>query len=74
MADTFKILSQTPGTDLNPTGNGFQDVWKVTYQVTAGPAKGTIGTISVPDEDHTTDFLSDAIAAKVQILNDVASL
>jgi hypothetical protein len=74
MADNWKVLSQKQGTEINSQGTGFEDVWTIQYQVTSGPSKGTIGTLSVPEEDHNADFISSAIADKVQALDDVASL
>lgn len=74
MADTWRILSQKPGTEINPSGTGFEEVWNVSYQVTDGPAKGTIGTISVPEEDHNAAYLKSAIDEKVASLNEIASL
>jgi hypothetical protein len=74
MADNFKILYQKQGTQINGQGNGFDDVWNISYQVTSGPSKGTVATISVPDEDHNAAFVSSAIADKISALDDVASL
>jgi uncharacterized membrane protein len=74
MAANFKILSQKQGTAINSQGSGFEDVWTITYQVTDGPSKGTIGTISVPEEDHNAAFISDTITDKVTALDEVASL
>lgn len=74
MADTWKVLSQKQGTEINSEGNGFEDVWTIRYQVTDGPSKGTIGTLSVPEEDHNAEFISDAINDKVAALDAVASL
>lgn len=74
MADSWKILSQKPGTEISPSGTGFDDVWNVTYQVTSGPAKGTTGVISVPEEDHNAAFVKSAIDDKVSDLNEIANL
>lgn len=74
MADNWKILSQKQGTDINANGTGFEDTWTVTYQVTSGPSKGTIGTISVPEEDHNSEFIQGAVNDKVAALDDIASL
>lgn len=74
MAANWKILSQTQAPEISPTGTGFEDMWTIKYQVTAGPSKGTIGQVQVPEEDHNADFVSDAINAKVADLDAVASL
>ena len=74
MADTWRVLSQKPGTEISPSGTGFQEVWNITYQVTDGPAKGTIGSLSVPEEDHNAAFIASAINDKVAALNEIASL
>jgi hypothetical protein len=74
MAESYKILSQVQDTELNTSGTGFIQVWKVTYQVTSGPAKGTVGTVSFPEAEHTSDIVSATIADKVAQLTDVASL
>lgn len=74
MADNWKVLNQKQGTEINSQGTGFDDVWTITYQVTTGPSRGTIGTISVPEEDHNAEFVSSAINDKVQALDDIAAL
>jgi len=74
MADNWKVLSQKQGTEINRQGNGFEDVWTIQYQVTDGPSKGTIGILSVPEEDHNAAFISDAIKDKVVALDEVAAL
>lgn len=74
MADNFQIMYQKQGTQINQQGNGFDDVWNITYRVTAGPSKGTVATISVPDEDHNGAFVASAINDKIQSLDDVAGL
>lgn len=74
MADTWKVLSQKQSTEINPMGTGFEQVWVITYQVTSGPSRGTIGSISVPDEDHNPEFLGPEIQAKVDALDSIAGL
>lgn len=74
MANDYTILSQNQTTEINPSGTGFQEVWAITYRVTAGPAKGTVGTINVPDSEHDADYVKSAIEEKIQTLADVASL
>lgn len=74
MADNYTVLSQKQNVQINPSGTGFQDVWDISYRVTDGPSKGTIGTVSVPDEDHNADYIKTAIEEKIQSLDAVASL
>ena len=74
MADNYTVLSQKQNVQINPSGTGFQDVWDISYRVTDGPSKGTIGTVSVPDEDHNPDYIKNAIEEKIQSLDAVASL
>jgi hypothetical protein len=74
MADNWKITGQKQGTEINPQGNGFEDVWVVSYAVTDGPSKGTTGTVSVPEEDHNAAYIKQQIDAKVASLDEVASL
>lgn len=74
MADTYSILSQSPGTEPNPAGTGFMDVWNITYKVTSGPAKGTTATLQVPEEDHNAAYVDQAIQDKIQTLGDIAGL
>jgi len=74
MADNYTVLSQKQNVQINPSGTGFQDVWDITYRVTDGPSKGTVGTVSVPDEDHNADYIRTAIEEKIQSLDSVANL
>lgn len=74
MAESYKVLSQVQDIEINPAGTGFMDVWKISYRVTSGPASGTIATVTVPNEDHTAEGVSAAIAAKVAQLSAVAKL
>jgi hypothetical protein len=73
-AYTYQILSQVPDTEINPAGTGFMAVWKVTSKVTSGPAKDTIATALVEEQDHNADGVSRIIGAKVAQLSDIASL
>lgn len=74
MADTYKVIGQKQNVQINPSGTGFIDVWEITYQVLSGPAKGTTGTVSVPEEDHNADYVGNAIAEKLSDLGGIASL
>lgn len=72
--ETFQILSQSQTSEINPAGTGFHEVWNVTFKVTSGPAKGTLGSLQFPDDEHTADKVGAAIAAKVAALTAIAAL
>lgn len=74
MADSYVVLSQKQNTTINPAGSGFVDVWDITYRVTSGPSKGTMGTVSVPEEDHNAEYVKRAIEEKIASLDSIASL
>lgn len=74
MADTYQITSQTPTTEIDPTGRGFQEVWEIAYKVTNGAARGTVGRITVTNADHTAEYVDRAIRSKISDLHDIASL
>jgi hypothetical protein len=74
MADTYTVLSQKQNVQINPASTGFEDVWEVTYKVTAGPSKGTTATLSVPEEDHNAKYIDTAIRAKIADLDAVAGM
>lgn len=74
MNDKFQVIAQRQNVEINAQGTGFQNVWEVTYKVTDGPSKGTVGTISVPEQDHNAKYVNDAIAAKVAQLDAIAAL
>lgn len=74
MANTYEILSQDPTTEISPTGRGFQEVWEISYKVTDGPARGTVGRITVTNADHTAEYVDRAIRSKISDLHAIASL
>jgi hypothetical protein len=74
MPAKYTITGQKQSSQINAAGNGFQNVWEVTYKVTDGPAKGTVGTVSIPEEDHNATYVQQAIADKVTDLSAVAQL
>lgn len=74
MAHKYSIMSQRQNVEINPQGTGFANVWEITYKVTDGPARGTIATVSVPEEDHTATYVDQAITAKIAQLDAVAGL
>jgi hypothetical protein len=74
MASNYTVLSQSQSVQINPAGTGFADVWEITYKVTSGPAKGTVATVSVPEEEHNADYVKAAIEDKISALEDIHSL
>jgi hypothetical protein len=74
MADIYKITGQKQSVRINPAGNGFDDVWQITYSVTAGPSKGTNGELEVTEDDHNAKYVDQAIRDKIATLHEVASL
>jgi len=74
MADNYKVLNQKPDVEISPAGLGFVDVWRITYQVTDGPSRGTVGTVTVSDADHNAAKVKAAIEAKLVHLDDIANL
>lgn len=74
MASSYQILGQKQNVEINAQGTGFQNVWEVTYKVTDGPSRGTVGTVSVPEEDHNAKYVGQAIADKIAHLDNIASL
>lgn len=74
MAQDYRVLGQKPEMNINPAGTGFTNDWAITYQVTDGPAKGTVGTVTVPQSDHNADYVDAAIREQMANLHGVASL
>lgn len=74
MADNYTITAQSQSQEINPAGNGFEDVWKVSYKVTSGPATGMGGTVTVPEDQHNAQAVKAAIEAKIADLAQIASL
>lgn len=76
MEPTWRIVPQGQrlSTELSPAGAGFQDVWEVTYEVTSGPAKGTVGTVKIPASGYSAEAVQEAIDAAVANLHEVAGL
>lgn len=61
-------------TQISQAGNGFEDVWEVTYQIDTGPAAGTQGLIRVPAGQYNAETVKAAVNALVQHQHNVASL
>jgi hypothetical protein len=74
MADGYSVISQKQNVQINPASTGFEDVWEITYKVTAGPSKGTTATLTVPEEDHNATYVAKAILEKIADLDKVAGL
>lgn len=72
--ETYQILSQSPTTEIDPSGRGFMEVWEISYKVIGGPANGTIGRITVQNADHNAAYIDRTIKAKLAALHDIASL
>lgn len=76
MADMWAIVPQGQrlSTELSPSGAGFRDVWEVTYEVTSGPATGTVGIVKIPAEAYNAEAVQEAVTAAVEHLHNVAGL
>jgi hypothetical protein len=65
---------QRLSTEISPAGNGFQDVWEVTYQIDSGPAAGTQGMVRVPAGQFNAETVKATINRLVEHQHNVASL
>lgn len=74
MAQDYVVLSQTPRTNLNAAGNGFDNDIEVTYRITSGPARGTVSMVKIPSGDHNADYVDGAIREQINGYHGVASL
>lgn len=74
MADNYTVLTQKQSTVINPTGNGFLNVWEITYKVTSGPSRGTTALVEVPEDEHDAVHVKQAIEDKIAQLDAVAGL
>lgn len=74
MAETYTITSQAPDMELNDAGTGFINGWKVTYKVTSGAAKDTIGSVFVGPSQHNAADVKSLIEAKIADLDAIAKL
>ena len=61
-------------TQISPSGNGFQDVWEVSYQIDSGPAAGTEGIVRVPVAQYNAEVVKATINEQVTHQHNVASL
>jgi hypothetical protein len=71
MAQDYSVQAPRLDTEISETGTGFTKVWEVPYTVTAGPAKGTRGSIRVPASEYNADNVHAAIAQAVQVHHEV---
>lgn len=74
MADMWHVTGQVQDTVISDTGPGFTTVWKVSYRVDSGPAKGTQGIVNIPVDEFNKDTVRQAIEAAVYHLDQVAGL
>jgi hypothetical protein len=61
-------------TQISAAGNGFVDVWEVSYEIDSGPAKGTTGIVRVPASQYNAETVKATINAQVQHQHNIASL
>ena len=61
-------------TQISPAGNGFQDVWEVTYQIDSGPAAGNQGIVRVPASQYNAQVVKATINDQVTHQHAIASL
>jgi len=61
-------------TDISPAGNGFQDVWEVTYMIDSGPAQGTQALVRIPATQYNAETVKATINAQVAHQHNIASL
>lgn len=61
-------------TDISPAGNGFQDVWEVTYMIDSGAAAGTQGLVRVPAGQYNKETVQATINNQVTHQHNIASL
>lgn len=61
-------------TEISPAGNGFQDVWEVTYQIDSGKAAGTQGLVRIPAGQYNAETVKATINALVEHQHNIASL
>jgi hypothetical protein len=74
VAETFKLVSQTQTSEVNPAGTGFHTVWNVRFEVTSGPARGSQAILQFPEDEHKADIIGKAIADKVSDMTAIAAL
>lgn len=71
MAKDYKVGNPTLETNISDIGTGFTKSWKVPYQITDGPAKGTVGHVSIPADQYDADTVHSAISQAVKVHHEV---
>jgi hypothetical protein len=61
-------------TQISSAGNGFSDVWEVTYQIDSGPASGTEGIVRIPAAQYNANTVQATINQLVAHQHDIAGL
>ena len=61
-------------TQLSQSGNGFIDVWEVSYMIDSGPAAGTEGLVRVPAAQYNSETVKAAINQLVAHQHNIAAL
>ncbi len=61
-------------TQISPAGNGFQDVWEVSYIIDTGPAAGTEALVRIPAGQYNAETVKATISAQVAHQHAIASL
>ena len=61
-------------TQISAAGNGFSDVWEVTYQIDTGPAAGTEGIVRIPAAQYNANTVQATVNAMVVHQHDIAAL
>jgi hypothetical protein len=74
MADTWIITGQRQTTTLAGNGNGFVDIWEITFRITGGPAQGSNGTFRIPADLYNVDNVRAGVQAQADQMSGVAGL
>lgn len=61
-------------TQISPAGNGFSDVWEVSYMIDSGPAQGTEGLVRVPASQYNAETVKATINTQVAHQHAIAAL
>lgn len=59
---------------ITPSGNGFMDLWEVSYMIDSGPAAGTEGLVRIPASQYNAETVKATINALVAHQHAVAGL
>lgn len=69
MAAEYTIVGQREVPDITPTGS-FHRFVEVTFQI----PDGHIGTVRIPEEKYTVDYVRERVAARAATMTAVANL